>query len=161
MPDKLRAFFYFVATEAIWVLLVVPVFASADTGSWWPHWRGIVPTAIGGALAAAGAVLSYRAAVRLVEDGAGTPLPIRPPTRLVTSGPYAHIRNPQAVGLVAMTGGAALAVDARALWLVPVLAASYAVLLQVPGEVRQLRERFGEEYDRYAAAVPPWIPRRA
>ncbi len=161
MPAELRAMGYFLATEAIWVLLVVPVFAYADTASWWPTWRGTMPAALGAALVVGGAALSYRAAVRLVADGGGTPLPIRPPARLVTSGPYSYIRNPQAIGLVAMTAGAALAVDAEAIWLVPLAAAGYATLIQVPAEQRQLRERFGDEYARYQESVPPWLPGRA
>lgn len=85
--------------------------------------------------------------------------------RLATSGPYAHVRNPLYLGnfitacgfTVAFTGGNSLAMKcllgASALG---TMAALYSAI--VPYEERYLREKFGEEYERYCERVPRLIP---
>ncbi|HUU55406.1 MAG TPA: methyltransferase [Armatimonadota bacterium] len=78
--------------------------------------------------------------------------------RLITEGIYARLRHPRyvQVGL----GLAAFALFTNYLALYALLAAYlptvYAVVLL---EERELRERFGEEYERYCRQVPRFMPR--
>lgn len=91
--------------------------------------------------------------------GAGTPTPAAPTTRLVVSGPYAVVRNPQHAATAVVIVGEAL-VLARPILLVAV--AAYLVTLGVlvrRHEEPRLRERFGPAYDAYRARVPAWVPR--
>lgn len=79
--------------------------------------------------------------------------------RLATSGPYARVRHPQYIGFIAILLGFLLQWPTLlTLVMFPVLVAMYVRLaLREEAEVRQA---FGEEYDRYAARVPRWLPRR-
>ena len=91
--------------------------------------------------------------------GQGTLAPWDPTTRLVVRGPYRHVRNPMISGVLAvLLGEAALfgSLAVLAWWaFVFALNAVYFVLVEEPG----LRERFGAEYEAYAARVPRWLPR--
>lgn len=78
---------------------------------------------------------------------------------LATGGPYAHTRNPLYLGSVLMALG--LAVAAASPW---VAAAAAAYLLAFyPSVIREeeayLREKFGPDYEAWAAAVPLFLPR--
>jgi protein-S-isoprenylcysteine O-methyltransferase Ste14 len=88
------------------------------------------------------------------------PSPADEPHLLVTRGALAHSRNPLYLGTVLAAVGAGLALDA-------VLVVGYAALLWlvyhllvVYREEPELRAAFGEEYERYRAEVPRWLPRR-
>ncbi len=79
--------------------------------------------------------------------------------RLVTSGPYAYVRNPLYLGNLLLTLGATFI--SELLWMVPIAVLLYA-LQYVPivlWEERLLRERFGSLYATYCRQVPCWIPR--
>ncbi len=78
---------------------------------------------------------------------------------LVTSGPFAIVRNPLYVGNIAIWTGFALI--ARLLWMVPLVAALLALEYTaiVRWEEQLLIERYGDEYRAYAARVGRWIPR--
>lgn len=75
---------------------------------------------------------------------------------LRTDGWYRYSRNPQYVGYLVATVGYALFVAAP---LAVALCGLYAALwVSFPrAEEPWLRERFGEEYDRYAASVPRYV----
>jgi protein-S-isoprenylcysteine O-methyltransferase Ste14 len=77
---------------------------------------------------------------------------------LVTSGPFALVRNPLYLGNVGLWVGFALCANAP--WLAPVFAAILAFEYHaiVRWEERLLEERLGERYRAYAAEVPRWIP---
>ena len=91
--------------------------------------------------------------------GKGTLAPWAPPTKLVVSGPYRHVRNPMIAGVMLMLGGEALLLNS---W---PLAAELALFILVTStafilfEEPELEQRFGESYRRYKADVPRWIPR--
>jgi protein-S-isoprenylcysteine O-methyltransferase Ste14 len=84
---------------------------------------------------------------------------------LVTSGPYAYVRNPLYLGnfitalgfTAAFTGKntfpAKVVLGAAALG---AMAALYATI--IPHEERYLREKFGDDYDRYCERVPQVLP---
>lgn len=93
------------------------------------------------------------------REGLGTPSPARPTRRLVTSGPYAVVRNPLNIGEL-------LFFSALALWFGSWLLAGYAVLAAilfhlfiVKWEEPRNRRDFGEAYETYRSRVPRWLPR--
>jgi len=88
----------------------------------------------------------------------GTPNPRLPPSRLVTSGPYAWTRNPIAGSHFLAVLGVALVVGSPGAVLIVFLLGIPANLL-IRFEERSLERRFGEEYRAYRESVPRWIPR--
>ena len=152
----LRAAMYVLMTDGVWVALLVPVLANNQTGEWWPGVRPAGLVAL--VLVAVGAALGVFAARELIVAGDGTPLPVWPTKHLVQTGPYAIVRNPMAIGFFATTLGAALVVDAIQVFLLPVAAVAYVLLVQHPAERRHLAERHGEAYEAYAGRVPAWVP---
>jgi protein-S-isoprenylcysteine O-methyltransferase Ste14 len=85
--------------------------------------------------------------------------PGRPTGKLITTGVFAHSRNPLYLGGVCVLVGLALALNLvwGLLLLAPALVACH-VLLIVPEE-RYLAAKFGEDYRSYAATVRRWIGR--
>jgi len=77
---------------------------------------------------------------------------------LISSGPFALVRNPLYLGNVALWVGFALA--ARILWMaaVIVLVLGFEYHAIVRWEERLLTERIGEPYASYVAGVPRWLP---
>jgi protein-S-isoprenylcysteine O-methyltransferase Ste14 len=78
---------------------------------------------------------------------------------LITAGPYACVRNP--IYLANFFIGLGLVVLAEAIILVPI----YFIVFGLPyrkiveQEENFLRNKFGEEFGRYCAVVPRWLPR--
>jgi protein-S-isoprenylcysteine O-methyltransferase Ste14 len=80
--------------------------------------------------------------------------------RLATSGPYARIRHPQYVGFVAILLGFLFQWPTiPTLLMFPVLVVMYARLSIV--EEREMLRRFGDDYARYAARTPRFVPKFA
>jgi protein-S-isoprenylcysteine O-methyltransferase Ste14 len=89
--------------------------------------------------------------------GGGGPGIDRPPSRLVTEGPYRFTRNPMYLGhLIFFTG---LAIMFRS-YLALVLLASQAVWFhaRVLADERRLMARFGADYKQYMRRVRRWVP---
>jgi protein-S-isoprenylcysteine O-methyltransferase Ste14 len=108
---------------------------------------------------AAGFAMFVWCVLLFARVGRGTLAPWDPTRRLVVVGPYRHVRNPMITAVLTMLGGEALFFHSWSIagWALLVFAInhSYFVALEEPGLV----ERFGEEYERYRAAVPRWVPR--
>ncbi len=86
-----------------------------------------------------------------------SPLPMRPATALVRSGPYRWTRNPMYLGLLLLYLGVALLFDVTwALILAPAVVILVGILV-IRREEKYLEARFGEEYRRYMGAVRRWI----
>jgi protein-S-isoprenylcysteine O-methyltransferase Ste14 len=113
----------------------------------------------GAASCTAGAALGLVSGYYLITRGRGTPLPLDPTRRLVTSGPYRVVRNPQAIAMMLMVAGEVLAVRSRRLWLLVPLTLVYLEVLVGPWEERQLHARHGRQYLTYRRQVRKWIPR--
>jgi protein-S-isoprenylcysteine O-methyltransferase Ste14 len=77
---------------------------------------------------------------------------------LVSTGPFALVRNPLYLGNIALWVGFAL--SARLVWMVPVvvLVLGFEYHAIVRWEERLLASRRGEEYLAYTARVPRWLP---
>ena len=85
--------------------------------------------------------------------------------KLVTAGPYAHVRNPLYVGnfitalgfSIAFTGKNTLAQKVALIGgSLGVMAGVYATI--IPHEEQFLRSQFGTAFERYCETVPPLIP---
>ncbi|MGH7709529.1 MAG: methyltransferase family protein [Vulcanimicrobiaceae bacterium] len=85
--------------------------------------------------------------------------------RLVTAGPYAHVRNPLYLGNFATALGFSIAFTGRlrkrqrmllAVFGLGTMAAVYATI--VPLEEAYLRRKFGAAFDAYCERVPPYLP---
>jgi protein-S-isoprenylcysteine O-methyltransferase Ste14 len=92
--------------------------------------------------------------------GRGTPIPLDPTRRLVTTGPYAWVRNP--IQISGIGAAACLAV----LYESPLISA-YAVVLALivefvfdPFEDWELARRFGSEWIAYRGRVRRWVPNK-
>lgn len=88
---------------------------------------------------------------------------------VIQSGPYAHVKNPLYLGLFLIVSGALIAACNLAdhsryllVLLFPFVLGlffSYYLPRKFAVESDRLRRRFGEEFDRYDAAVPAFVPR--
>ena len=84
--------------------------------------------------------------------------PHRYPQPLLTEGLYARMRHPRYVALVLALLGYALIANFAAIYLLWGLSLPAVSAIAVLEE-RELRERFGKEYDAYRRRVPRFVPR--
>jgi protein-S-isoprenylcysteine O-methyltransferase Ste14 len=78
--------------------------------------------------------------------------------RLATTGPYAYVRHPQYDGFILIMVGFLLQWPTLlTLIMFPILVTMYVRLAR--REEREIHEEFGEEYARYAARTPSFVPR--
>jgi protein-S-isoprenylcysteine O-methyltransferase Ste14 len=113
---------------------------------------GLIPISVGIAV-------YFICASDFITVGRGTPAPIAPPTRLVVRGLYRFVRNPMYVGVGTLLVGETIFVAERplAVYTAVVCVAFHLVVLLY--EEPQLTRLFGDDYAKYRAAVPRWIPR--
>jgi protein-S-isoprenylcysteine O-methyltransferase Ste14 len=98
---------------------------------------------VGAVMLAAALLVLADAYVRFARDGLGTPSPLAPPRRLVTTGVYRHLRHPMYIATTAALVAEAFLLR-RAILLVA--AAAYGATLAALAhwwEEPQLRRRFG------------------
>jgi protein-S-isoprenylcysteine O-methyltransferase Ste14 len=143
--------------QAVWaggLLLLVPVLALSPE----PRWPAEITSA--GLQLTLLACLPGLAAMReLAAVGRGTPLPYDPPARLVTSGPYAYLRNPMQATIAGAYAGLALTLGEPTLLAGTVVAVGYSAGLGEWHEGEQLRRAFGPPYLAYRRSVRAWLPR--
>ena len=90
----------------------------------------------------------------------GSPVPLNPPKKLVTTGLYSHIRNPMLLGWIIMLFGVGLLLNSISLILIftPLF-----ILLNVRYlktiEEKEMEKKFGQQYLKYKESVPMFIPR--
>jgi protein-S-isoprenylcysteine O-methyltransferase Ste14 len=114
---------------------------------------------VGVAVLVLASALGIWSAVVMSTLGGGTPLPAAMPNRLVIAGPYRWIRNPMAAAGIVQ--GAAVGIILGS-WLVVAYAVAGSLVWNYvvrPLEEADLKERFGEEFERYRDMVRCWIPR--
>lgn len=148
MSDIRRVFFHNRSYTPIPFLVVMIAFAEPTAAS-----------LVGGAiLALAGEALrfwgvAYAGPLTRVTGSVGAP-------ELVTSGPFAHTRNPLYVGNMLLYAGVAVMSNALVPWtlLATILffALQYASIVSLEEEF--LSKEFGQPYEDYRAAVPRFIP---
>ena len=130
------------------------------------HWRMQPDTPamslmIGAAMAAAGLAMVIESFARFARTGGGTPAPVAPTQRLVVTGLYRYVRNPMYEGVLLLIFGQMMLFSSAALLAYGVAIWTAFHVFVVFFEEHRLQREFGEEYERYVAHVPRWIPRLA
>lgn len=120
-----------------------------------PAWRVRRP---GLALMAAGYVLYRAAGAYRQREGGGGPGFVAKPDHLVTTGPYAIVRNPMYLGHLLSSLG--LLVATRSPFALVALTLQWQRFSgRVALDEERLAARFGPAYADYLQRVPRWIPR--
>ena len=90
----------------------------------------------------------------------GTPVPLSPPPKLITTGLYACIRNPMALGLLLVLEGLGFYYGSLSLiiFFAPLPVVLYALYIKAVEEP-ELELRFGKKYQQYKKRVPMFIPK--
>ncbi len=91
--------------------------------------------------------------------GGGTPAPIAPTKILVVKGLHRFVRNPMYIGVALVIGGQAWLFHSLHIAIYVVCMLLVAHLFVIFYEEPTLHKQFGEEYKRYRASVPRWIPK--
>lgn len=93
---------------------------------------------------------------RLARGRGGPGLEV-PPEELVTSGPYAVVRNPMYLGHIIFLTGLALIARSK---LAFAIAGATALWFneRVAADEQRLQRQFGQPYRDYQSRVPRWIP---
>ena len=90
----------------------------------------------------------------------GTPVPINPPPKLVTDGPYAYSRNPMMTGLFMVMAGIGIFFGSITLTFIMMPLFVFMSILEFKYiEEPELKKRFGKEYTEYKEKTPIIIPR--
>ena len=93
--------------------------------------------------------------VSQVRSGQGTPSPVAPTQKLIIDGPYLRRRNPMLLGVIIYFFGVGTLLDSIASGLIMaslglILGTCYVKFV----EERELRIRFGKEYEEYKNKTP-------
>jgi protein-S-isoprenylcysteine O-methyltransferase Ste14 len=143
-------------------VLLLPVVATVGIPALivWQSGATLGPLAfVGVPLIALGLALLVSTIKLFASVGRGTLAPWDPTTRLVVRGPYRYVRNPMISGVLFILIGEAALFNSIPLlvWSAAFFAvnAIYFPLVEEPG----LARRFGDDYERYKANVPRWLPR--
>lgn len=114
---------------------------------------------LGVVLVAAGAALAISARGTFVRSGTNVN-PYKPSLALVTTGVFAHVRNPMYVGLLLLGAGIGIALASDWTLVMLVAAASTIHFGVVKREERYLTAKFGDAYRQYMQTVPRygWPP---
>lgn len=90
----------------------------------------------------------------------GTPVPFNPPPKLVTTGPYAHVRNPMLSGVFILMFGFGILLNSISLvFLFTPLFILLNFLELKAIEESELENRLGKDYSKYKKRVPMFIPK--
>jgi len=109
---------------------------------------------------AVGATILLRCIWEFMATGRGTLAPIDPPKELVVRGLYRYVRNPMYLGAFILLLGEAAFFESFPVLLYAVAWFMTINLIVLLYDEPVLRRRFGDSYERYAAAVHRWVPRR-
>jgi protein-S-isoprenylcysteine O-methyltransferase Ste14 len=89
----------------------------------------------------------------------GTPVPFNPPPQLVTTGPYAYVRNPMLTGVFALLFGIGVLLGSASLLFIftPLFILANVWELKVIEEP-ELLKRLGQDYIEYRKRTPMFFP---
>ncbi|MBI4009886.1 MAG: isoprenylcysteine carboxylmethyltransferase family protein [Candidatus Aenigmarchaeota archaeon] len=107
---------------------------------------------------ASGLTLFLWTVIIFFRIGKGTPSPFIPTQKLVTSGPFAHSRNPMVLGVIIYVAGLGVIFNSLSfIGIGLVIPLSYLAYIKLVEE-KELEARFGKEYIQYKKRVPFLIP---
>jgi len=155
----IRAVLYMIIIGGGWLIILPFGIVFLERGHFALLLRRTLLVGSGLTIGGMGLGLALTAGYHLIVHGRGTPLPLDPPQRLVTTGPYAYVRNPQAIAMLLMVLGEILVVQSWLLWCLLPLTLLYLEGLVGPWEERQLMGKHGERYLHYQRQVRKWLPR--
>jgi len=118
---------------------------------------GLSGALIGLSLFIVGALVWARCVV-LFARAAGTPVPFNPPRSLVLIGPYALVRNPMLLGVLACLFGLGVLLHSIGVVALSVLFLTLNVFSVILIEEPVLERTFGAEYTQYKRRVPRFLP---
>ena len=110
-------------------------------------------------LAGIGVMFSIWTGRLFLKFGEGTPAPWASPRKMVIRGPYRHVRNPMITSVLITLSAEAIFFRSWpiAFWMLLFFFGNAVYLPLV--EEKGLEKRFGDDYLKYKAHVPRWIPR--
>ena len=89
----------------------------------------------------------------------GTPVPFNPPPQLVTTGPYAYVRNPMLTGVFALLFGFGVLLGSASLLAVFTPLFIYINFWELKSiEEPELEKRLGVDYIKYRKRTPMFFP---
>jgi len=89
----------------------------------------------------------------------GTPVPLNPPPRLVTTGPYAYVRNPMLTGVFALLFGFGALLGSTSLLVIITPLFILANVWELKSiEEPELVKRLGQDYVEYRKRTPMFFP---
>ncbi len=146
--DIRQFFFKFRGFTPIPFILIVIIFAQPTSTSFL---RGLIFMIIGEFIRIWG--VSYAGGATRTRN-VGAP-------RLVTSGPFAYVRNPLYIGNMLMYIGAGIIANVWMPWLIFAILTFFGIQYGfiVNLEEEKLSHLFGEEYSNYKKHVPRFVPR--
>lgn len=115
--------------------------------------------AIGAVMGITGAAMVGRTTLDLFRHGQGTLAPWDPPRRLVTTGLFAHCRNPLYLGVLAVLAGLAMASRSPLLGIYLLSAAGAFHARVIHHEEPWADRTFPDRWPAYRDRVPRWFPR--
>lgn len=90
----------------------------------------------------------------------GTPVPLNPPPKLISDGPYAYSRNPMVTGLFLIFWGIGFISNSVTLtFIITPLFVLFNIFELKNIEEPELEKRLGEEYVGYRKKTPMFIPK--
>lgn len=90
----------------------------------------------------------------------GTPVPLNPPPRVVTTGPYAYVRNPMLTGVFALLFGIGALLGSFSLLVILTPLFILANVWELKAiEEPELIKRLGQDYVEYRKNTPMFFPR--
>jgi len=143
------------------LLFVLPAIIVENSRSGWtnPLTRPMWQISLIVHLLAIPAVIGLTAVQEFATRGGGTPVPLDPPRRLVTTGVYAYVANPMQLAASALLLLVGLIVGNAWLAGAGIVAHQYSDGLAGWDEDEDLRRRFGAAWLEYRRAVGRWLPR--
>ncbi len=125
-----------------------------------PFWLRVILLLVGGLLFFGGLVLylwGLRSLGQMFAPSSGFGVRLDATRRLVTIGPYAHIRHPMYLAVIATAIGSLLLYRTLAALCFAVM--MFGLVVRARREEQVLAEEFGPEWKDYASRVPAWFPR--
>lgn len=154
--SRVRAAFYFAGLGA-WTAgaVFVILFRRALIGTGAPT---ILAVVVGLALVASDFVLFFYAGKHLGHRKLVGHAELVGKTELTQSGMYKHVRHPRYSGMILAVAGACLIGGTIGAW---ITGGTWLVLVMVTIllEEREMRQRFGRDYEDYCRRVPRFLPR--